>query len=599
MHVPIDFLRTAGSLQMLAASLGGMDEECGSLVESVSQEFQSLTQHTSEILRMARLAAESIEAGGVPSIPAKVEKLIKGVQTFVRERLDSSSAVLGVIRNEQELVERLLRIHGGNRSIAQEMRLLRVLTGIEVARLGEAGGGFRHLVQELEVASESVAESSREFSARARERNRTTQDARRKMAAALPRLREQFEEIESQLESSLTDVERSVEDLSKCPAEFKACVETVAGRISGVVSAIQSHDITRQQNEHVRLALAALAARLNSADESLNTREIALALRIQVYQGENITRTMNAWTSQMDECLESILHVSQSRLERVSQMVLAQEKALFGRLVGIEEIERECDSDNAEIEEAFSGLSSLLALVQEHSQIARITRDRLQLLSFNSMIESRNLGGRVDVMLEVSRNVVRIASQWAEMAEKSAATQTEMQRLMEQARAGIATQNGGKKNELRTARLEVVNVLAGLKSAAQANAAHAAEMGDLTAALRAQIEAARCLSHSLQEVTRKIGRTMEEVGSLQQAIEALQVGGECDLRALEEAYSEAYTTEIERGILQAALYGEPLPACREVSAGNDVELFRRRWPEQAGAERSQVWGGNEKNTGSR
>jgi hypothetical protein len=572
-HVPSDYSRTAGSLQMLAASLGGMDAECGSLVESVAQEFQSLTAPVSEILRLARLAAASIEAEAVSSIPAKVENLIRGVEAFVRDRLDSSSAVLEVVRKEQDLVEKLLRINGGNRSIAQEMRLLRVLTGIEVARLGESGSGFRHLVQELEAASESVAVAAREFAARARDRNRVTQGTRRKMAASLPRLRKQFEEIEAQLESSLSDVERSVGDLSQCPAEFEACVETVAGRIAGVVSAIQSHDITRQQNEHLRLALAEVASRLNSADATLNTRELALALRVQVFQGENIIRTMEAWTSQIDECLESILNVSQSRLERVSQLVLGQEKDLFGRLVAIEAIERECESDSAEIEEAFSGLSRLLGLVQEHSQIARVTRDRLQLLSFNSMIESRNLGSRVDVMLEVSRNVVRMASQWAQMAERSGATQAEMQRLMDEAQAGITTETVQKKNELRAARLEVVSVLEGLKCAAEANFAHAAETGDLTSALRDQIQAARTLSRSLKEVTIKMSRAMGEIGSLQQEMEAATGEGECDLGSLEAAYSQAYTTEIERHILRAALYGEAMPACQEASAGNDVELF--------------------------
>ena len=99
-HVPSEYSRTAGSLHMLAASLGGMDAECGSLVESVAQEFQSLTAPVSEILRLARLAAESIEAGAVSSIPAKVENLIRGVEAFVRDRLDSSSAVLEVVGND-------------------------------------------------------------------------------------------------------------------------------------------------------------------------------------------------------------------------------------------------------------------------------------------------------------------------------------------------------------------------------------------------------------------------------------------------------------------------------------------------------------------
>jgi len=38
-------------------------------------------------------------------------------------------------------------------------------------------------------------------------------------------------------------------------------------------------------------------------------------------------------------------------------------------------------------------------------------------------------------------------------------------------------------------------------------------------------------------------------------------------------YSISYTTEIEREVLHAALFGLPLPVAEAVSAGNDVELF--------------------------
>ena len=51
-------------------------------------------------------------------------------------------------------------------------------------------------------------------------------------------------------------------------------------------------------------------------------------------------------------------------------------------------------------------------------------------------------------------------------------------------------------------------------------------------------------------------------------------GEECDRAALESAYSGRYTTEIERSIMRAALYGESVPAATAAAiAGNDVELF--------------------------
>lgn len=568
-----DASHTAGTLEALAASLGAMESDCGSVVEELSHQFQSLANGVSELLRLAGLAAATIEAGAICSIPAKVETLVACAESFVSERLSANSAVSDVVRSEQELIHALMRVHASHGSVAQQIRLLTVLTGMEIARLDDAGSGFRYLVRELYAAADTVASAAREFSARAGSRNRAIDGMQRRMAFSLPRLRKQFQVIGKQLQQGLLDVRVSVEELSACPAEFKACVETVAARISGVVAAIQSHDITRQQNEHVRDALAGMASLLRAEGSEPNPEEIALMLRVQTLQLENIRQTMSAWSAQIDACLESILEVSQSRLERVAPMVLGHEKQLFQRLVEIESIEKECQNDSVEVEEAFSGLSSLLALVSDNSQTSRITRDRLKLLSFNSVIESRNLGGKTGVMLEISRNITRIASEWGDIAQESASIQAEIQQLMDQAQAAIGVLTRNEHHELRAARLDIVSALDELRGAAQSNVANAASMGTLTALLHAQIDSARSLSRSLRAATMQMGRSIEELEALEAGMQVSAAGQTCDLAALEAAYSATYTTEIERGILRAALYGQALPTGAAEMAGNDVELF--------------------------
>lgn len=570
--VRFDAADTAGCLEALAASLGAIESECDSVVEVLSREFQSLAARVSEIVRLAELTVRSIETGTVGSIPARVASLVGAAEKFVLDRLEAGSTVLEVACGEQALVETLLRINAEHRSIAREIHMLALLTSIEVARLGEHGSGFQYLVKELNGAAETVSGAAREFTERAISGKGALNATHRRMAAALPRLRKKFQGIEGQLQRALAEVNVSVDELSACPAEVKGCVETVADRISGVVSAIQSHDITRQQTGHVRDAVETIAARLATGDGGPSRSETALVLRVQARQLANVRQAMDGWSAQIDECLESILHISQTRLESATPRILAQEKLLSGHLAEIEEVEKECESDSAGVEEALSDVSGLLSLVREHSGAARLTRDRLQLLSFNSIIESRNLGGKADVMQEISRTLTRIASEWREMAQKSASTQDEIQRMLDEAHAGMASLSLEKDRELQNARLDIVNALGDLKTAAQSAAAHAADMGKLTTELHEQIATARFMSGSLQQLTARLGYSMEELEALEDGMKVSAEGQECDREALEALLSPAYTTEIERAILRSALYGEAVDAAA-LNGGNDVELF--------------------------
>jgi two-component system chemotaxis sensor kinase CheA len=358
----------------------------------------------------------------------------------------------------------------------------------------------------------------------------------------------------------LGEVNRSVEELSRCPAELSACADTVSGRISGVVSAIQSYDITRQQTEHVREALAEIAVTMKASGDEVLPGNTTAALRVQLCQLENIHAAMAAWTTRIDECLESIGTVSQARLERVAPMVLVQEELLSGRLRQIEAIERESAIDNSEAAEALSDLSGLVALAGEHAGIARTTRDRLQVLSFNSIIEARNLGSKADVMLEISRNVARIASDWGVMAEKSGEIRAELQQKMNETHGAIDSLKQEREQAAPNACSEIDSALGDLRTAARCSAGYAAEMAPWTAGLHEHIEAARAISRSIRDMTAEIARSTEQVGEFRQSLMDAGCEGECDLAMLEEQYSRAYTTEIERTIMRSALYGQQEPA---------------------------------------
>ena len=70
--------------------------------------------------------------------------------------------------------------------------------------------------------------------------------------------------IEVDLGNALAVVDSSLTQLSRTPVQFRTCVEDVAQQIAGVVAAVQAHDITRQQIEHVQEAFALISAKMRS-----------------------------------------------------------------------------------------------------------------------------------------------------------------------------------------------------------------------------------------------------------------------------------------------------------------------------------------------
>lgn len=556
-----------------AALLDGLGPECERLVEDLVREFQYLDRLVSRTIFLAGRTVESIQASAISSIPSKIEKLVGYVQGLVRDRLETNRTILRAVRSEKQSLGILSRLNNENNYIAKEIWELCLLTKMEVERLDESGRGFAYLAGELGLASEAISAGAREIVDGARVHQRLVQAAEHNLAASLPRLHREFQKVEDELQKMLGGVKSAVSQLSTYPAEFKVSADSAAERIAGVVSAIQSHDITRQQAEHVKSALAGILKMIREADGMHTGSEIELRLRVQAFQLENAKSAMESWSSQIRECLDGLLQVSASRLESIAPLVLQKEGELSTGLGEIERVERECEIGSLEATEGLSGLSDLVGLVERHAQQARATHDRLRLLSVNSMVESRQLGSQADVILEISKNITRVFSRWGEMAERSRKTKVEIQNLIAQTGKEITMLTHEGSLEMRNALADIGLVLDDMKNAATSAAESTLQMGASSAAFQQGIEGAGRILHSISSITARIARSVEGLHEASRLIGGTGAQPNCNLAELEADYLAGYTTEMERNILREALYGEMLPVTQPASIGNGVELF--------------------------
>ena len=403
------------------------------------------------------------------------------------------------------------------------------------------------------------------------------------LGAGLPRIQKEFARFEEDLTGALGMVRSSHEQLLHIPAQFQLCVQQIAEQIAGVVAAVQVHDITRQQLEHVEESLELIAARMHRAEETAEPEQalakewaqVAAGLAIQSYQLRSTQQAVSGWLRQIGVCMDGIVRISSSEVMGIGPLVLKQEEDLSAQLGRIEQIEQACQADNAEVQSTFAGLENLMQLVAEHVEKSRIVRDRLQLLTFNSIVEASHLGSKADAILEISQSIKRISVTWSGMTDHSAESMNQILQLVETAREDMQAFSAGGSVALQAAQEETRLGLESLRNSAGTASGKAAEVESAISNLQARVEAVGKTRDSLEASFSVVGQTLEHVDAVLLQVERDYPGSglHWDARAAEADFGSYYTTELEREVLQAALRGDPLPEAQHNLSGNDVELF--------------------------
>lgn len=547
----------------LAQVLMDAEREIGGLAGS----FEDLARETNGALESAAKVVSCTDGPGMERVLPGVRRLQEETARFLRERLRATAGILETVKGEAALLRRVEQQTQAQRGIARETEMLRVLTNIEVARLGEVGTGFEYLARELNDFSEAVARSTAELIARTQERRHTLDETRRTLETELPRVREEFARTEEGLARAAQAMERTVAQLEEVPERFRGTVAAIAGRVAGVVAAVQAHDITRQQMEHVRDALRGMA-RERGAEEAGR----GAGLRIQGYQLRSIRETVGRWTAQIGTCLEDIGRVASGEILELAPAVLREEQELGQELDEMEKLEASCAAADGRVRASFAGVAGMQQLVNEHLERSRRVRERLQLLMFNSIVEASHLGSQADGILEISRTIKRIAAAWSEITKGSEQAMGEMSALVEASGAALEVFGEGRNEGLKGAQEEMQEALETLRRAGHCAETAGREIQEEIGGVQARIAGVGSARRRLESCFARLAEVLDAVEREEKRANAGAAGTE-DVEALERRFGAEYTTEMERAVLRAALAGGPLPGAEMQLEGNSVELF--------------------------
>ena len=568
------------TLEKAKGELQAMARAIESKIGLVARAFEGLAGHTDTIVSLAAAIVGCVENESVSSVLPQVQTLGAAARVFIGDRLQATTGILETVTTEVNLLRQLSRVAGDQEAIAFEIKALSVLTNIEVARLGTVGAGFHYLAQELANFSKSVIEDTKELARHTDGRRAAIEETRRVLSAELPRLREELARIEVELGNALAVVDASLTQLSSTPVQLRTCVEDIARQIAGVVAAVQTHDITRQQIEHVQAAFALISASMRKGGDLEDgvVQELPRAyagLTIQIYQLRSVKETVANWASQIKTCMSGILRVSTSEVVGIGPVVLEQERKVSSQLAHIELLERESQAYSDKIQRTLGGLSNLMQLVSEHLQRSKSVRDRLRLLAFNSIIEASHLGTQADAILAISTSIKGISAAWGQITEQSGHAMQEILNLVKQTNQVMEAFSEASNERLREAQVQTRAALGNLRSAAEFAASQAQQMKAATEKMQAQVAGVGQTGDLLDACFGRGDAVLAEIERLRRQLEVdhPDVKERYDATEVEQLFSASYTTEMERDVLQAALRGTALPVAQPSFAGNSVELF--------------------------
>lgn len=549
-------------------------------IREVAREFEGLAQHAGVIMQLATVMAGGVEDEKVQEVLPKAKALGETTRDLIERRLQTTAEIMKAIADEERLLRRLSQLSRDQKQIARQARVLSVMTRMEAGRLGQRGVGFEYLADELKDFSETMLRTTEELSDLVAQRIVDTGETRRVLEHEWPAMRTSWAHAQSELESALADVDRGLKELHDAPARFHRGASEIAGQIAGVVAAVQAQDITLQQMDHVRQALAVIQTSMRGSEQSgldggAGRSVVAGGLLIQTEQLRTARAAVGRWLEQISRCTDGILRVGGSEVAGIGPAVLAQERELALQLERMEELENTCRTGQEQVEKTFFFLSALTQMVGEHLTESQMVCNRLRLLTLNSIVQASHLGVQAAAIVEIAQSIKAVSEAWSGTTDESEQTSGEILTLIDQMRDGMEAFSQESTEAFAAAAAETAIGVAHLREVAELVAACPAEIERETDLLQDRIPSAAAAAERLGRMLTHLDMAVDRIESVRawfpvEDDDGLRIG---DAEELERLFSSGYTTDLERQVMRAVLYGGSPPPAEQDFAGNGVELF--------------------------
>jgi len=334
---------------------------------------------------------------------SEVSWLLKKFSDF----LDNSASEIKADRKD------LLTIHqrvsvivdelDGFRSIVKKLRMLGVATKIESARLGTDDNGFNALAENVSGLSTLISDKVEVIKKKSyllfRQIVKTTED----LAKLELKHKEQSEIIIKNTSLSLSAFEQKYNECFQKVDKISLNTQSVTKSIREIVTAIQFHDITRQQIEHVCEALSETSSQqmTDSTEEAFNSSAAVIhdICELQIIQLRN---SLSEFKQAVTNIIESLGSVDENVTEIFDEISDLFNESSANNDSSLKKISEELFTisqsliKNFEIEkELSSSVISVVGILDELSDYVLQIEDigtEIEIIALNARVKSARTG---------------------------------------------------------------------------------------------------------------------------------------------------------------------------------------------------------------
>ena len=286
--------------------------------------------------------------------------------------------------------------------LSKSITIIGTLIRIETSRVEEAE--FETMTGAIDDLAQQIAKNTAEVALSANHVNSGISAINLKMA-------ESSEKIHKELDLTKERMSEIVEEMQTMTEQAKWACKRMEGRstqispeIGNVIVALQSHDICRQQMQHVSEALQDIISKISSMNSMQDTEKAAFghwiteAVGIQILQLEHVVSEASAAAKGISEHLSRISDLADAQKEDAS-MILEDEESGSGRIV---KISSELESLSALMADGktmmiatideISAVNNIVGSMSEQVANIEMISDNINLLALNAIIKVARTG---------------------------------------------------------------------------------------------------------------------------------------------------------------------------------------------------------------
>lgn len=228
----------------------------------IGSQLQGFYLRSAELTSMASRLVDTVSGERVQSLVERLRQMIADMEAYLASARAQSDDSCQTLERIIDLLNQVSQPLEGFQKMYKTLRMLSTSTKIESSRLGEQGTGFLTLAMDVEKLSHQVNEKSSNI---LKQRQMLASMISETLQVVRSTKSAQDANVGGILASTAISLEELVSVNERC-TRFGGLVASISGEVTGniseVVSSMQSHDITRQQVEHIVEALERLAADL-------------------------------------------------------------------------------------------------------------------------------------------------------------------------------------------------------------------------------------------------------------------------------------------------------------------------------------------------